>query len=214
MLALTLDLSRLRLALIGGGTAARRRLERLDAAGAAALTVYAPRPGRAFAAAAGARLVRRIPSAGDLAGIQVVFVAGLAAEAAARVAERARIAGAIVHVEDAPAISDAQMPAMLHRGDLAIAISTAGRAPALAAELKRAIGRILGPEWAARVAELGAARERWRTAGLAPDGVRRRTAARLAARAWLASGTRFEAHWGDGAAIQAGSRVPQHRTTI
>ncbi|MDE2227457.1 MAG: siroheme synthase [Alphaproteobacteria bacterium] len=200
MLPMTLDLTGLRLALVGAGAPALRRLERLDAAAAVALAVYAPRPSHALAAAAGRRLVARLPADGELAAAQIVFVSGLAAADAGLVAARARTAGAIVHVEDAPEISDAQLPAVLHRGDLAIAVSTRGRSPGLAAELKRALGRIIGPEWAARLDEAADERRRWRDAGLGPAVVAERTAAWLGARRWLASATVFESHWAPGAA--------------
>ncbi|HYL48089.1 MAG TPA: NAD(P)-dependent oxidoreductase [Stellaceae bacterium] len=210
MLPLTLDLSRLRLALIGAGPAASRRLERLDAAGAKALTVFAPEPSVALATLAGSRLIARLPEASELADIQIIFIVGLASATTADFAGRARAAGTIVHVEDAPAASDVQMPAVLHRGDLTITVSTGGRSPGLAAEVKRALGRIIGPEWAARLGEAGAWRERWRAAGLDPATLRQRTADRLAARGWLAFDTGFESHWnGGGANDSVGCRVRQ-----
>jgi precorrin-2 dehydrogenase len=195
MLPLTLDLVRLRLALVGAGAAAVRRLERLDAAGARALVVYAPRPSRALRAQASTRLVRRMPADAELVGTQIVFIAGLAARAAAAVAERARALGTIVHVEDAPAVSDVRMPAVLHRGDLTIAVSTGGRSPGLAAALKDALGRIVGPEWRGRLDQIAAARRQWRAAGLDPGAVAARTGRSLAERGWLASDATLESHW-------------------
>lgn len=200
MLPLTLDLTRLRLALIGAGTPALRRLERLDAAEAKSLTIFAPRPSRALAIHAGARLVRRMPSDGELAGAQLVFIAGLAAGRAAALAERARALGAIVHVEDAPTISDVSMPAVLHRGDLAIAVSTGGRSPGLAAAVKRALSRAIGPEWGSRLDQIASARSRWRAAGLDAAAVAERTGQWLTARGWLASEGILESHWVPGPA--------------
>ena len=210
MLPMTLDLSRLRLALIGVGPAASQRLERLDMAGAAALTVYAPATSLALATLAGRRLVPRLPHADEFAGIQIVFIAGLPRAAAALIAAQARAAGAIVHVEDTPEQCDAQMPAVLRRGDLTIAVSTAGRSPGLAAEIKRALERIIGSEWSARLNEISARRERWRAAGLDSAAVRQWTADWLAACGWLAFDTDFESHYPSGAANElAGRRVHQ-----
>jgi len=206
MLPLTLDLSRLRLALIGAGPAASQRLERLGAAGASALTVYASDASIALATLAGPRLVPRLPRADELAGIQIAFIAGLAPATAATIAAQARTAGAIVHVEDAPEQSDVQMPAVLHRGDLTIAVSTAGRSPALASEVKRALGHIIGPEWSTRLNEISAQRKRWRAAGLDSAAVRQWTADWLAACGWLAFGTDFESHYPSGAANGLASR--------
>lgn len=210
MLPMTLDLSRLRLALIGSGRAASQRLKRLDAAGASALTVYAPEASIALATLAGRRLVRRLPRANELADVQIAFIAGLAPAVATVIAAHARAAGAIVHVEDAPKQSDVQMPAVLHRGDLTIAVSTAGRSPGLASEIKRALGRIIGSEWSARLNEISAQRERWRAAGLDSAAVRQWTADWLAACGWLAFDTDFESHYPSGAVDDlAGRRIHQ-----
>lgn len=211
MLPMTLDLSRLRLALIGAGPAALQRLKRLDAAGVTTLAVYAPEVSVAVAASAGLRLVRRLPRADEFAGIQIAFIAGLAPAAAAAIAAQARAAGAIVHVEDVPEQSDVQMPAVLHRGDLTITVSTAGRSPALASEIVRALGRIIGPEWSARLNEISARRKRWRAAGLDSAAVRQWTTDWLAACGWLAFDTGFESHYASDAANDlAGRRIRQH----
>jgi precorrin-2 dehydrogenase/sirohydrochlorin ferrochelatase len=199
VLPVTLDLNHLRVALVGAGAAAQQRLERLDAAGARDLTVYARHPSQALAAQAGLRLVERLPNDRELAGNQIVFIAGLAAQAATAIAERVRALGVIVHVEDMPAISDVRMPAVLHRGDLTIAISTSGRSPGLAAALKRALDRIIGPEWGARLDQIAAARARWRVTGLDPAAVAQRTGDWLTARGWLASDAALESHWVSGA---------------
>lgn len=199
MLPMTVDLTRLRVALVGAGAAARQRLKRLDAAETRALTVYVQRPSRTLAAQAGLRLVRRLPTDREIADNQIVFIAGLAAPVATAVAERARALGAIVHVEDAPAISDVRMPAVLHRGDLTVAISTRGRSPGLAAALKRRLDRIIGPEWGTRLDQIAAARARWRAAGLDPAAVAQHTSDWLAVRGWLASDTALESHWISGA---------------
>lgn len=209
MLPLTLDLSRLRLALIGAGPAASQRLERLDAAGATNVAVYAPDPSLALAALAGQRLTARIPDDSDLARVQIAFIAGLDATDATEIAERARAAGVIVHVEDTPTASDIQMPAVLTRGDLTIAVSTGGQSPALAAEIKRALGRVFGPEWATRLDETAAARDGWRSAGLDPATVRQRTSGWLTERGWLDSGADFESHWDHGTASNPARRRAQ-----
>lgn len=185
MLPLTLDLGRLRLALVGEGEPALKRLQLLDAAGARALTVYAVSPSPELAAAAGTRLERRAPRADELAACHIVFIAGLDDAARDRHAAAARAAAALVHVEDAPLLSDAQAPAVLRRGDLTIAISTAGKSPGVAVALKHWLGRLIGPEWRDRLEQAAARRRSWREAGLAPAAVAQRTEEYLAASGWL-----------------------------
>jgi precorrin-2 dehydrogenase / sirohydrochlorin ferrochelatase len=185
MLSLSLDLTRLRLALIGNGAAAARRLAWLDEAGAASATVFAAAPSPELVEIAGARLTPHWPESGELAGFQLVFIADLPEAQRSALAAAARAAGAIVHVEDVPSLCDAHAPAVLRRGDLTIAISTNGTAPGLAAELKHFLGGIFGPEWRGRLDELKTLRQRWRQAGAGHDTVRHLTAARLSRHGWL-----------------------------
>jgi siroheme synthase-like protein len=64
------------------------------------------------------------------------------------------------------------MPAVVRQGDVAIAISTGGTSPGLAAQLRRKIGRMIGPQYA-KLAEL-LARVRPEIRGRVPDEEQRR----------------------------------------
>jgi precorrin-2 dehydrogenase/sirohydrochlorin ferrochelatase len=185
MLSLSLDLTRLRLALIGNGVAVARRLAWLDEAGAARVTVFSAAASPELVKIAGARLVPHWPEGSELAGVQLVFIADLPEATCRAFAAAAQAAGAIVHVEDVPSLCDAHAPAVLRRGDLTIAISTNGAAPGLAAELRQFLGGIFGPEWRGRLDEIKALRQRWRQAGSSHDTVRRLTAQRLTRHGWL-----------------------------
>ncbi len=77
MLPISVDLSQLRVVLVGDGAAARRRLALLDEAGASSLEFMPPRPEPALALSAGARLQRRLPLPAEIARAQLVFVAGV-----------------------------------------------------------------------------------------------------------------------------------------
>lgn len=171
MLPLSLNLARLRVALIGRGPAAAHRLHWLEEAGARGVTVFAS-----------------LPESKALSGVQLVFIAGLAEAQRDLAAAAARAAGAIVYVEDAPAVSDIQAPAVLRRGDLVLAISTNGAAPGLAAEMKRFLGGVFGPEWRGRLQEMKALRRRWQDGAIGPEAIRRLTAAHIARNGWLAKG--------------------------
>jgi precorrin-2 dehydrogenase len=185
MLPLSLDASRLRLALVGNGAGAARRLAWLDEAGAAAVTVYAAAPAPALAAAAGGRLRRHWPDDVALREAQLVFIADVPEPQRDALAHAARQAGAILHVEDEPALCDAHAPAVLRRGDLLIAISTGGAAPALAAALKDFLSGIFGREWRGRLDEVKALRQRARAAGASHALVRHMIAAQIAKAGWL-----------------------------
>jgi precorrin-2 dehydrogenase/sirohydrochlorin ferrochelatase len=206
MLPLSLDVTRLRLALIGQGAAALRRLAWLEEAGARSIAVFSAAPSPDFATAAGARLERRWPDGPDLAKAQLVFIADLTEPERSALADAARAAGAIVHVEDAPALTDVHAPAVLRRGDLTIAISTNGAAPGLAGELKQFLGRILGPEWQGRVDDIRALRQRWRDAGVSHELVRRLTASRLSRYGWFRVGAVGAANDDDTAIKERGTK--------
>jgi precorrin-2 dehydrogenase/sirohydrochlorin ferrochelatase len=128
----------------------------------------------------------RTPTAGDLASLQILFVAGLDAETSRRLAESARRAGVIVNVEDMPELCDFHMPAQVRRGDLLLAISTAGRSPALSRFLREDLEQRFGPEWEERLEEISDLRGRWRAEGVAPEEISTRTRSLLSARGWLA----------------------------
>lgn len=185
MLPLVLDLARLKVLVVGDGAATLARLDRLAAAGAADLALYAPDPAPDLARRAGSRLRRRLPCAEELAAARLVFISDRSAPWAPDLAALARAAGALVHVEDAPALSDLHAPAVLRRGDLTIAVSTGGTSPGLAVEVKRFLGRLFGPEWGGRLERLGALRRQWRRAGVDAATVSARTEAWIANEDWL-----------------------------
>lgn len=187
MFPVLLDLARARVAVIGDGDAAVKRLAQLDADGPVDLGVFSAAPSAALEAAARARLIRRTPTAADLAGTTIVFIAGLDPASSADIAISAGQAGALVHVEDQPRLCTVQMPAMVRRGDLLIAVSTNGASPGLARRLREHIAELFGPEWAGRVALLAALRGSWRRARVPASEIARRTAAVVEVRGWLPS---------------------------
>ncbi len=141
-----LDLRGRRCVVVGGGELAAGKARELRAAGAR-VTVVAARPGPAIEAMASRgdlRLRRRPYRAGDLAGVFLAIAAGdepAEREAVWREAERR---GSV----DAPPRCSFIAPAVVRRGALAVAISTAGRAPALAVRLRQWLEGELGHQHA------------------------------------------------------------------
>ncbi|MBI3514462.1 MAG: siroheme synthase, partial [Proteobacteria bacterium] len=132
MLPLSLDVVRVSVVLVGRGDAVARRLTLLDEAGARALAVFCDQPSADLARRAGDRLRRRLPNEDDFAHARLVVIAGLPATVSAAVSAVAGGRGALINVEDETALCDVQMPAIVRRGALTVAISTAGRSPGLA----------------------------------------------------------------------------------
>ena len=66
--------------------------------------------------------------------------------------------GVLCNVVDVPDQCDFFYPAVVQRGDLQIAISTAGQSPSLAQKIRQQLEKQFGPGYAAWVAELGRTR--------------------------------------------------------
>ncbi len=185
MLPISIDLARIRAILVGDNAEAERRLALLDEAGAGMLEIYAPSPRPAFAAAAGARLRRRLPRPAEIARAQLIFVAGVADPAAGEIRRMARAAGVLVNVADDRRRSDFHSAAVFRRGDLTVAISTNGKSPGLAALMRRMLEQRFGREWEARLERLAALRQGWREAGAGAAAIGRWTREWVEARGWL-----------------------------
>jgi precorrin-2 dehydrogenase / sirohydrochlorin ferrochelatase len=161
VLPIALDPTTIRVGLIGAGAGLARR--------------------RAFLAESGVEA----PEEGPLDGLHVLFVAGLDQARSAALAAEARAKGILVNVEDVPELCDFHVPAVVRRGDLALTVSTNGRAPGLSRLLREWLARIFGPEWTGRMDEVAQARDGWRAEGFAPDEVSRRTREKVAKEGWL-----------------------------
>jgi precorrin-2 dehydrogenase/sirohydrochlorin ferrochelatase len=184
MLPISLDLARLRVLLVGEGAAACRRLALLDEAGARALDVFAPEPVVELAELAGARLRRRWPHPGEVVEAHLLFVADAPEPVADDIGRVAQAAGILVNVEDDRRRSDFHSAAVIRRGDLCVAVSTNGKSPGLAAQMRRWLDRRIGPEWGLRLDEIAALRRVWRATDPDPTALGRRTREWAAQRGW------------------------------
>jgi siroheme synthase-like protein len=82
-----------------------------------------------------------------------------------QIATAARGRGVLVNTVDDIPYCDWSTPAILRRGDLTVAIGTAGVAPALAARLRDQLRSVVGPEYAEFLAVLGDVRPRIMASG-------------------------------------------------
>lgn len=97
-------------------------------------------------------------STGDLDG-KFLAVVATASESLNKVIYReAQRRGVLCNVVDVPEYCDFFYPAVVRRGDLQIAISTAGQSPALAQKLRQQLERQFGEGYASWVKQLGETR--------------------------------------------------------
>lgn len=132
-----------------------------------------------------ARLLPETVSDEALAGLQLLFVAGLSEGEARDLATRARRLKVLVNVEDVLPLCDFHVPAIVRRGELLLTASTGGQVPGLARRLRESLAEQFGPEWTGRLKELGTARAKWRAAGLSPSQVSEHVREMIARMGWL-----------------------------
>jgi len=96
---------------------------------------------------------------GDLAGAFLVIAATDDPLVQERVHAEAEAGNILLNVADVPRWCNFILPATVRRGDLSLAISTAGRSPALASRLRRDLEGWFGPEYAVLLDILGGLRE-------------------------------------------------------
>jgi siroheme synthase-like protein len=138
---------------VGGGEVALRKVQSLlDCE--AAVTVVSPAfcDGLAQLAQQGAvNLVQRKYRRGDLEGAMLAIAATDERETNVEVSREAREKGVPVNVVDVPAISDFIVPSYFSRGDITLAVSTAGASPALARKIRSQLQMEFGEEYAVLV---------------------------------------------------------------
>lgn len=161
-LTVTLDVTDRPTVVIGGGHEALARVEAL-LAGRANVRVVSPAPHASLVERADAgriELLRRGYEPGDLVGAFVAYVTREDdTDVRATWAEAEANNVLLSTLDDIPRCHFST-PSVVRRGDLAIAIATAGRAPALAKRLRRWLEAELGPEVGTLVDVLHEARER------------------------------------------------------
>lgn len=85
---------------------------------------------------------------GDLKGAFIAIAATDNDEINRQIAEEAKRNAVLVNVVDEAANSDFIVPSYLHRGEITIAISTAGKSPALARKIRTKLEKDFGDEYA------------------------------------------------------------------
>jgi len=126
---------------VGAGKVALRKVKGLLEAGAR-VTVAAPRWEPEFETLP-VGLVRRRFRASDVAGAALVFAATDDRRTNHRIGVLARSRGIFANIADSREECDFIVPARFERGEVQIAISTGGKSPRLAAEMRRKLEKSL-----------------------------------------------------------------------
>lgn len=159
---LLLDLRNRPVLLLAGGPETEAKLQALLQAGAR-LTVLAEEDGfglESLEREGRIRWVRRGYQEGDLRGFFLVVSHPKDKSIHPRVKEEAERERVFLVAVDDPRHASAILPAVLRRGELVVALSTSGAAPALAVRLKERLGRLFPESYGVLVAYLRALRPR------------------------------------------------------
>jgi len=97
--------------------------------------------------------------AGDLDGAFMAVVATNSRSLNEHVYDEAQRRRVLCNVVDVPDLCDFFYPAVVRRGDLQIAVSTAGQSPSLAQKIRQQLEKQFGSGYTAWVAELGETRK-------------------------------------------------------
>ena len=174
-----LRLAGLRVVIVGGGAVANGKLDGLFAANAA-VTVIAPHIVDEIRSREGVTLIERAFVPVDLTGARWV-IAAATPEVNREVAAAATARGLFVNAVDDTRSATAYLGGVVRRGEVEIAISTGGVAPALAGLLREAIDALLPPDLEAWIAVAIRERTAWRQQNI-PIGERRPLLLRALAR--------------------------------
>jgi precorrin-2 dehydrogenase / sirohydrochlorin ferrochelatase len=160
---------------VGGGEVAEAKIPGLLEAGAK-LRVIAPEATEAISAWAEEGRLEWAPrkfEPGDLSGAFIVIAATSALGVNQDVFHEADAQGILCNAVDDPERCHFYYPAIVRRGPLQIAISTAGFSPALAQRLRRELEAQFGPEYETWLEWLGTIRSVLRSSSNDPDETRK-----------------------------------------
>jgi precorrin-2 dehydrogenase/sirohydrochlorin ferrochelatase len=147
---------------VGAGGIAESKIESLVQAGAK-VRVVAPEATPKVRAWARRRKIawqRRRFRAKDLKGMFLVVAATPSPELHERIFRLTRRGDVLCNIVDVPRLCDFYYPAVVRRGALQIAISTAGQSPALAQRLRKELEGQFGPEYERWLTHIGKIRQK------------------------------------------------------
>ena len=160
---------------VGGGSIAASKISALVQAGAR-VTVVSPELSSQLAESVRNREIEWLPKRfepGDLDGKFLVLAATSLRDLNASVYHEADKRQVLCNAVDDVEHCHFYYGSIVQRGDLQIAVSTNGKSPALAQLLRKELEQQFGPEYAAWVDWLGAAREVLRAESIEPETIKR-----------------------------------------
>jgi siroheme synthase-like protein len=169
---LMLNLQGKKCVVVGGGHVALRKVKMLLDCGAD-ITVISPKPHLGMAKLSEKKtihLIHRDYKVGDLMDATLAVASTDVREINRTVAHEAKKLGILVNVVDDPRLSSFILPSFFRRGNLTIAVSSAGTSPALARKIRTNLEKSLGKEYATLLSLVSEVRSALKERGYTVDG--------------------------------------------
>ncbi|MDI9409698.1 MAG: hypothetical protein QM523_10705 [Candidatus Pacebacteria bacterium] len=179
-----LDLSRVPIILVAKGRQGLNRLRQFDAE-RDLVTVFSDDPSPEFLEFCHGAVIPRLPLAADLRAGGVLFIGDYAADQAREIAAAGRAAGMLTNVEDLMDGCDFHTPSMVRRGNLLLTVSTGGHSPAMAVAVKEYLADKFSDDWSARLAEMAAMRQQWKSEGRSYGEIKKLSAEFMTEQKWF-----------------------------
>ena len=157
-----LDIKNRNCLVVGGGAVGTRKVNTLLECGAR-VNVVSPEPTEQLTklASAGAiTLMRRAYRSADLNGTFLVIGATDDEHLNQQISSDAALSNTLCNIADRPEACNFILPSIVQRGDLVITISTSGKSPALAKQLRQKLETQFGQEYAEFLVLMGAIRNK------------------------------------------------------
>lgn len=145
---------------IGGGKVAARKINDLIAAGAKVTVVSPEFCDKIASLSPKVSLVKRKYRLGDEKGAFMVFACADDNKVNKEVVKNSKAAGALVNAVDSPEDCDFFVAAKVVRESFILALSTSGKAPAIAKKLRKKLEEQFGPEYGIWVELIGNCRKK------------------------------------------------------
>ena len=152
-----LDLDSQKIIVVGGGEVAERKIRNLLTYGCQ-IYIVSPHLTPHLKQLIAKKKIHHIPyeSLGKLMDDAFMIIAATDdPEVNSQIASQAKERGLLVNAVDQPGDCNFIMPSVVKQGDLQIAISTAGKSPALAKKIRKEMEIMFGPEYDSLIALLG-----------------------------------------------------------
>lgn len=162
-----LNLQGKRCVVVGGGQVAHRKVKML-LEGGANVFVISPNPHpeiKRLSKRKAIHLIQRDYKAGDIKDAVVTLACTDVKDVNRKVADEAKKAEVLVNVADDPERSDFITPSFFKRGNLTVAVSTAGVSPAYARKIRTKLQKSFGEEYASLLSLIGEVRSKLKEKG-------------------------------------------------